>query len=490
MLRRASAPPSRAAVLACLLLSLAIALGQPTPARAQAEPENRFVFIVPPGFETDFITFWTAYGDDLETSFDFFSKLYMVTPPLPIYVRVYVSREEILELNLLVPPLPDNATHTHLGAREIALIAPLPSAFYTSDQGLAVMRLELNSVFLSTLAENNLPGGLELGLSQYIALSGPALEAVVDRLAAAQASDVLYSWRTMMDNPIVYADVEVAHPQALGIAAYLADRFGFPGLVSLVRAIGQGQGVEEALVTIYGEPMDRLEQDWLRYLPGYLAGRWEYNALTDFDLAPFEAALEAGAYTQVAQGLEAVLPFLEATGQAEAQTAAQGLIATAQRGMAAGSLVQQARAALEGRLYDRTLELVAQARAAYAALGSLAREAELAAYAARAQAVLDLRAELEAATATLEAGQADQAEAQLLALVPQLEAVGDTDHATLAQGLLELIHRRRRLAAAAERTALAQRALYIFLGALAVIALHQIARGLWRWRRKPQPGVL
>ena len=477
-----------AAVMVSLLLSLLVGLGRPAPAAAQAEA-NRFVFIVPPGFETGFIDFWTRYGEDLDASFTFFETLYGVTPPLPVYVRVYVDREEILDLNILVPPLPDNATHTHLGAREIALIGPLPSDFYTTDLGLMAVRHELNGVFLSTLGENNVPGGLELGLNQYVSLSGPALKAVVDRLAAAHAGDVLYSWRTMMDNPIVYADVEVAHPQALGITAYLADRFGFLSLVRVVQAIGQGQGIEDALVTVYGEPMDRLEQDWQTYLPGYLAGRWEYNALTSFDLAPFEAALDAGAYTQVAMGLEAVLPFLEATGQIETHAGAQALVATAQQGMAAGSLVQQARAALEGREFEAALALIAQARAAYADLGNDTRAAELAAYEARAQEVLGLRADLAAATALFEGGQLADAETRLIALVPRLEAVGDTDNARLAEGLVGLIHQRR-LEAAAERVMVARRALWVFLAVVGIFVMHQLARGLYRLRRKQQPGLL
>jgi hypothetical protein len=293
----------------------------------------------------------------------------------------------------------------------------------------------------------------------------------------------------MMDNPIVYADVEVAHPQALGIAAYLADRFGFLSLVRVVQAIGQGQGIEDALVTVYGEPMDRLEQDWLHYLPGYLEGRWEYNALTSFDLAPFEAALEAGAYTQVAQGLETVLPFLQATGQTETHAAAQALAATAQEGMAAGSLVQQARAALEGREFESALALIEQARAAYAELGNASREAELAAYEARAQEVLGLRADLAAATALFERGQLDDAEAQLIALVPRFEAVGDTDNARLAEGIVGLIYQRR-LEAATERVVVARRALWVFLAAVGIFVMHQLARGLYRLRRKPQPGLL
>jgi hypothetical protein len=54
---------------------------------------------------------------------------------------------------------------------------------------------------------------------------------------------------------------------------------------------------------------------------------------------------------------------------------------------------------------------------------------------------------------------------------------------------VELIYQRR-LSAANERAALARRALYVFLAALGVVIVHQLARGLYRLRRKPQPGVL
>jgi hypothetical protein len=153
--------------------------------------------------------------------------------------------------------------------------------------------------------------------------------------------------------------------------------------------------------------------------------------------------------------------------------------------------VQQARAALEGREYERTLDLVRQARAAYAELSNTSRSEELDAYEARALEVLDLRAQLEAATALVAGGQDAEAEAevQLLALVPRLEAAGDNDNAGVAEGLVELIYRRR-VAEAEARAALARRALWVFVGALGVVVIHQFARALYRLRRKPQPGVL
>jgi hypothetical protein len=108
MLRSLSSPVSpvlarltRGAVLACLL---AAALGHPAaPAHAQPQPQDefRFVFIVPPGFEDEFIAFWNAYENDLDLAFSFNKVLYGVEPPLPVYIRVYASRDDLFNLNIL-----------------------------------------------------------------------------------------------------------------------------------------------------------------------------------------------------------------------------------------------------------------------------------------------------------------------------------------------------------------------------------------------------
>lgn len=232
-----------------------------------------------------------------------------------------------------------------------------------------------------------------------------------------------------------------------------------------------------------------MERDWLADLPNFIGGRWRYNALAEFDLAPYEAALEAGAYGQVARGLAAALPFLELSGQDEAADGARALLERATAGSAAGNLVVQARAALEAGLYERTLELVAEARAAFAELGSTTRETELAAYEARAHRVLDLRARLEAAAGRLQAGQTAAAEAELLALVPELQIVGDRDNAARAGALILSIDHARQTAAA-ERLALARRAAWVFAAVLAAVALLQAGRLVYRRWRPPEPAVL
>jgi hypothetical protein len=180
---------------------------------------------------------------------------------------------------------------------------------------------------------------------------------------------------------------------------------------------------------------------------------------------------------------------LETSGQTAALAQAQTLLERAQAGMAAGDLVLQTRAALQAGLYAHALELVTQARAAYAALNDTGRAAELDSYAARAQHVLDLRAQLADATARFEAGDTAAAEPDLLALIPQLEAVGDLDQAAQAEGLIQTLYQQRQ-AAAAERLTLAQRSLQIFVAALGAWLLFQVGRFLYQRWRQPAPGVL
>jgi hypothetical protein len=469
---------------------LATALGfHAAPAQAQQSDEVRFVFIVPSGFETEFIAFWNTYENDLDLAFSFNKVLYGVEPPLPVYIRVYASRDDLFNLNLLVPPVPADGHSTHLGAREISLIAPWEPGFLVSPEGLETVRFELNNVFLSALSANNLSAGVELGISHYVSRDETAKAAAAEQLAAAQVAGTLYSWRALLDSPEIYADVTVGRPQAFAVIAFLADRYGFPSIIQLAQTLAQGEDIDAALTTVFGQPMDRLEQAWLAYLPGFIESRWQYNALYGFDLAPFEAALEAGAYAQVARGLASAVPFLELSGQYAAAEQARALIARAEAGSAAGNLVLQTRAALEGGLYDRTLELAAEARAAYAELGDDRRLDEIAAYEARAQRVLDLRTQLDQAFGLYEAGQTAAAESQLLALVPQLDAVGDADNAARAEALIALIYQQQQ-AGVAERASLAQRFMVVFLGVVFVVLVHQIARLIVRRWRKPEPGVL
>jgi hypothetical protein len=459
----------------CVLAALPLCL-RPAPARAQEAWQEltvgRFSILYPLEHAEEVAGFAGRYGPALNDLYSVFSALYGETLSPPIAIRLYDDREQFAELNALAPQLGEGAFHAHSGAREIALVAPFPQNLFESDLILNVVRHELTGLFLSQLSDGGLPPGLAVGFSQYAELPGPQTQAARDAVSAALAGGQLRPWSEVLDGPWVYLDRATAYPQSLSIAAFLLDGYGFGKWLEFVRAIPDAGGYRAALAQVYGRPVDRLELDWLAYLPAYLESRWQVNALYNYDLAPFQSALEAGAYTQVLRGLDYVLPFLQLTGQTEKILRAEALYAVAQQGVAAGELVKAARDEVQNGEYDLALQLADEARAAYANLPEASRLAELDGYAARAREALDLRAQLDAASRLAAFGQLAEAESQLLALVPRLQSLGDAEGAARAEALLSGLRARR---AAAARWAIA--AAMVVAGAVVARRRRALAKG-------------
>lgn len=477
---------------------LAVIVSAPFPARLAAAQEapgewveirlERVVVLGPADLAGDLQLFAALHGPTLESALDDFGQLYGAYPPLPVNVRIYADLDQFQRLNAVLPPLGPGGYHAHLGSREIALILPLPEGALTTTQATNVMRYELNALFAAALAGEALPPGLEAGMGQYLQQPGPETQVAVDRVALASRTGRLLPWRDLFETEAIYRDHEVAFPQAMAVVAFLADSYGFEPLMALLRSIGAGRSYRNAFTEVYGRPMDRLELDWQAYLPLYLETRWQFHVLYHYDLEPLRAGLESGAYTQVHRALEAILPFLEETEQAAALAEAQALQATAAAGMAAGELVQAERSALQAGDLETTLALADEARAAYLALGDGRREEEIALYAARAQALLDLRAELAQAAAMVEAGRGDEAEPILLALSPQLQALGDSDSAAQIAALVDGLQAER-VAAAAQAQARLDEQIRWAAGAALILLLHRGMMLLIGWRRRA-PGVL
>ncbi|MGH2523392.1 MAG: peptidase MA family metallohydrolase, partial [Anaerolineales bacterium] len=353
----------------------------PRPALAQSDlqelPVGQFVILYPAAHAAEATLFAGRHGQAINNFYAEFQLLYGHAPPPPVNIRFYSDAEAFAGLNALAPQLGNGVFHAHSGAREVALIAPFPLDLFTSDSILNVIRNELNGLFLSRLSEGGLPPGLELGLNQYVEHPGPQTQTSRDLLDAAQVNGLLLPWNRLLDGPWVYIDREVAYPQSLSVAAFLIDSYGFGKLIEFVRAVPKAGGYRAALAQTYGRPLDRLEQDWLAYLPDYLTTRWQVNALFNYDLAPFQSALDAGAYTQVLRGLDYVIPFLQATGQTEKAAQAQTLYLIAAQGTQAGELTKAARDALLVGEYALALNFADQARAAYDVLGDTSRFEEI-----------------------------------------------------------------------------------------------------------------
>jgi hypothetical protein len=485
----------RLAVAALLLLAVP---GWPRPAGAQdgtgAEVEidlGRFVILCPPEVEAALRVFAAEQRAALDAAYDVLVPLYGATPVLPIIIRVYASSFEFANLNAIVPPLGPGAVHTHLGSREIALILPFPPGYLSSPDAVNALRHELSGLLLSTLSANQMPPGLELGFNQYVEVPGAQTEFAIERLrTAAQYGSYgqLLPWRNLFEGDGVYTDRNVAYPEALSIAAFLIETYGYDRVRALAQSFAQGRSYSTALAEVYGEPLDRLQQAWLAYLPRYMEERWQYNALHNFDLRPYQTGLEAGAYAQVGAALEEVIPLLTLSQQSEALAEAQLLSAWAAEGVAAEALVQAQRQALLAGDYQRVLELAEAAQAAYGALGDTRRVHEIQDHIERAQGILDLRAELAAAEDLIAAGDYAAGEARLRDLVPRFDSLGDTTGGQLARSALAGLGDERQQAAA-ERIDLAQRLLLAATGLAALAGLQAVLGRVWA-RRRPAPEIL
>jgi hypothetical protein len=468
-----------------LLGLLALALTVPPPAFAQdgswnALPLGQFVVVYQKPFELDALTFTAQFEPDVNDAYSELSALYATELDPPITIRLYPDADTFQQLNALVPNLGEGVYHAHSGAREIALVAPFPPDLFNTEAIVNVIRHELNGLFLYQLSDGRLPGGLEVGVNQYVERPGAHTEASLDKIEAAYVNGQLLGWADVADGPWVYVDHEVAYPQSLSIAAFLIDSYGYAKLIDFVRAIPDAGGYRAALAQVYGRPLDRLEQDWLAYLPDYLGARWQSNVLFNYDLQPFAEALEQRAYTQVMRGLEVVIPFLEATGQLDKARDASVLQSAAVQGVAAGEMVKAMRDALLTGAYTDTLDLGELARATYLPLYDETRLAEISDYELRAQEILELRARLDSAEAQAAAGQLDQAEARLLKAGTRLQALGDSAGALRAQQLLDAIR--------AQRAGAARWAIIVAAAIVLAVLAHQAY--LFRQRRRKRAVVV
>jgi hypothetical protein len=479
-----------------LMVLAGLWLAPPAAAQGGTGPEveidlGRFVILCPPEVEAAMRVFAAEQRAALDAAYDVLVPLYGTTPVLPIIIRVYAGVSEFANLNALVPPLAPGAVHTHLGSREIALILPFPPGYLSSPEAVNALRHELSGLLLSTLSANQMPPGLEQGFNQYVEIPGPQTEFAVERLRTAVqfgSYGQLLPWRNLFDGDAVYSDHNVAYPEALSIAAFLIETYGYDRVRALAQAFAQGRSYSTALAEVYGEPLDRLQQAWLAYLPGYLEERWQHNVLHNFDLRPYQAGLEAGAYEQVGAALDEVMPLLELSQQTEALAEAQALSAWAAEGIAAEALVQEQRQALLAGDYPRVLELAEAAQSAYGALGDTRRVHEIQDHIERAQGILDLRAELAVVDGLIGAGDYAAAEARLLDLVPRFDRLGDTTGGQMARDALAGLGDERQQAAD-ERTALAERLLLAAAGLAAVVGLQAVLGRAWA-RRRPAPEIL
>jgi hypothetical protein len=413
--------------LAGLALARPAAAQTATPPPAVEVALGRFVLLGPAEYEAELNALAQQHGPSLDQAYTQLEQLYGVSLAVPINVRVYADWPQFINLNTsLAAPL-GSPYHSHVGTREIALIGPLPAGLLTSPAGINMIRHELSGLFLTELSGNNIPPGLALGLNQYVETPGENAEAAAARLRTVLPSGraALLPWPDLLEGRAIGLDPALGSAQALSVAAFLIDRYGFEALLEVVKGLAEGHSYRSAMTGIYGQSLEQLEEAWWAYLPGFVDGGWQTNALYNYDLAPYEAALDSGAYAQVAAALDRIIPFLELTGQRAAVEHAQVLREEAQQGLAAREVTAALGEALQAGNYEQALEHALAAQSAYAALGDASNASIAGAHVEYLQQLLALRAELAEVQGRAASGASNQVEDDLLALVPKFQALGD-----------------------------------------------------------------
>lgn len=386
---------------------------------------------------------YAAFVDDV---YDDLSKIFGLSIQTPVTLRLYPDDRSYIAVNPLAERIPGVIAHatSGRGRREIA-IAVERTRNMPSENIINNVRHELTHLVIAQMTADTLPVGFHEGVAQY--LEKPIQreqEQIVRRLRQAQATNSLMSWSDLNAPGGAYSNPDVAYPESLSIVAFLVDRYGFGKLVEFLKASATSPGYRSALETAYGVSADQLEAQWRDYLPDYLDRRYAINALYAYDLSQARTLLGQGAYTSAKEELERAVYLLQNTNQPDRLAEAQAMLAQSERGIAAGSIVQEARKALEARNYSQVRELVSQARAEYRALNDTRRNEELHEYESRSLDALLALDQLKQAEGLVRTYRYPEARAVVVEAARTLGELGDNAGITTGQALMTEMDQRQK----------------------------------------------
>jgi hypothetical protein len=389
------------------------------------------------------------FGDALDAEFNRFANLFETSLPVPIMVRIYPNERAYYCFNALAVEIPIGQTHSHIGGREIALIAQNitadPEAW--EFEGMEALHHELAILFLNALTAEKAPPGLLIGLGIYAEDPFITFE---DRLVEnpPPPDGPSATWRSLWESPnIVFARENVL--QAASITAYLIDVYGWERFLEFAGALRTSDSWRPALEEVYPTDANALENHWESvYYPVYFEGRWRENVFFALSLAPYEQLIAAGAYQAAADGLAEVIAVLVDLEDFEKLNQAQKLNALAQQGLQADAEAELARTAyLEGD-FPAAGALAAAAMVKYAALGDERNAAALAAIRDRAGEIETLHAELDEIREAAGEVTAGRYGPRVIEIEARLTALGDTTGAADAAAMLDRINAANALLAA------------------------------------------
>lgn len=375
--------PGMAARLALLLLLAALALPQPVRAEGPEWQELRTEYLAilyAPGHAADA----RRYAQLAEATYQELAQILGVGTRRRVTVRLYPTWEAYVQAHPFVGDMPGLLSHAHTPSRQISIALSRVRTLGPRGEENN-LRHEMAHILLAQASQDRLPAGLHEAVAQYLELPEASQSLELAPLEAAYRGGRLLSWAQLNETTVIYQLPQLAYPQALSVAAFLADRYGMERLVELVHTFAHFPGYRSAMEEVYGRPAFDLEEEWRAYLPHYLAGRWRHHVLYRYDLSTAELALARGAYTQAHERLSQAVEDLQRGGRAEDLERARRMLAEAETGLQGERLAVQGVEALQQGRYPRAAALLERAAQAFAELGRAERQAEVEALLASAR---------------------------------------------------------------------------------------------------------
>jgi hypothetical protein len=418
------------------------------------------------------------YASFVDSVYDEIAAIFEYETEPPLTLRLYPTEESYAQVNPLAPKLPGIVAHADFRHREVAVIVPV-TGNQTPEGVENNVRHELTHIIAAELSGNKLNTGFQEGIAQYLEIYVPELEGKVHLLTRASEDDRLLDWSDFEQRGKVYGQPDVSYPQTLSVVAFLVEQYGFEKFIEFLENTEESSGYRSALDNTYGISPADLETAWLEWLPSYLEGGYRHNVISSYDLSHARKLVNAGRYAEAQQELEEAIAWLQSEERVERADdqsdevllEAQKLLQRSKDGQYAEQLAAEARAALKRGEYERSQQLINEARVIYASLSDTRQDEVLDAYAARVKRGLQATERLIEATNLARSLQFPEARTAADEAASEFALLGDNQRFEEAVSLLRSMESRQSLAGT----------LLVALGLMGVVLS---LWGRWFWREE------
>ncbi len=331
------------------------------------------------------------FGEQFERDYDNYSQLFSAELETPITIRLYPSLESYDCLNVAAPAITERDFHSHVGSREIALIA---NAINQNGNWESLIvnsfRHELAILFADKVSGGYAPPGFLIGIGGYFENPSNSFEGWWREAGEISAPD--RSLQRLWEEEVP-ASSKINLLQSTSSVSFLIDIYGWERLLSFISTLESNHGYRQSLEQIYAGNLQDIQREWQEYFPLYISERWQFNIQYFYDLERYELLIEAGAYEDSVEGLLEAQRIIGIFSPDQLSSVNE-LLSKAQKGVKASDLALKSRQAILDGEYLEGYDNADQALQFYNELGDNRRISEVESYQNISLEVLTLREEI------------------------------------------------------------------------------------------------